>query len=108
MTKLELLRAGLKALGPNGENWGKGMEIYICGNECAITALWAGLEISPSDRRSPTQENEFLVKQATKVLQENLPINTGGLVSQFNDNPITTFEDVKSLYERSIKSLEAK
>lgn len=108
MTILELLKAGLVALGPNGEHWGKREKIYQHGNECAITTLWAGMEVAYADRYNALKESEKLVQAATEILRKNLPSNAGGLVSQFNDDPITTFEDIKSLYERSIQSLEAK
>lgn len=80
----EKLQKALELLGPNGENWGKEMEILEGNKECAVTACRkAGLN------------------SAWRYLD---PFTGATWVSSWNDAPERTFSEVREVFQKAIEA----
>ena len=94
MTIKKILQKALESLGPNGENWAQETENVRghTGKTCAYLAI------------QRTADSEWFL--ADQHFRKLLPASSGGSIVEFNDSPETTFEDVKTLFEKAIDSAD--
>lgn len=84
MTVKEQLKAALELFGPNGENWVK--RDFSETRHCIILACQV--------KNAPTY-----------ILRTQLDnMGRGRSLTGYNDDPTTTFEDVRNLFERAIEA----
>jgi hypothetical protein len=98
-TVKEGLCAALAALGPNGEKWAQGDKnsVLPAGFLCALTACG---NVAPSFF-SESPNSFYKIRSA---LEAQLPKHKSDTsIARFNDDPETTFADIKALFERAIK-----
>lgn len=95
LTPKEILQKALESFGPNGENWVKTASQR--GTErCMVTAIGNVLDSCAEEYITALQTlHEVVLRQS----------NTHAFTSNFNDDPATTFADVKAVYQKAIDSL---
>jgi hypothetical protein len=111
MTESEIKRilfGALFLLGPNGENW---TNLYFptksveetSGKHCAWTAIGASIQKLKLD--DLPEGRNILATYMNRMVVE-LGFEIPSLIA-FNDNPKTTFANIKELFELAISSIKA-
>lgn len=102
MNPIQLLQRALALFGPDGQNW-----VNHCprgdGKECVMTAINRTYDPDEINLEKHDAARLALTHSIPKGYSTKHDVLT---LTKFNDNPNTTFQDIKVLFETAIKSLE--
>jgi hypothetical protein len=94
----KILTHALEILGPNGENW-----IQNTASEGCKVCLRTAIVRSARDLELPYHEHVSARVRVSKTLGS---INKETCIPLFNDDPNTTFKDIKSIVELALDETE--
>jgi hypothetical protein len=113
MKSVEILKAALKKFGPRGEHWIQGSyaeDDYgrqvsdVSGPEAVC---WCSVGVLRSVAGPGCRGINKAIGALVVAIEGRKCRRNRGVVTSFNDNPDTTFKDVRRVFRGAIRSLEA-